>query len=64
MNYAESYKEEKMKDANFREAYLEEKFKLDLEFMLDELADKIKMEQSYKELLKGVNKIKRKLVTV
>ena len=37
---------------------------IQVQFLLDELADKIKMEQSYKELLKGVNKIKRKLVAV
>ncbi|MDT3739327.1 MAG: hypothetical protein RO257_07485 [Candidatus Kapabacteria bacterium] len=61
MNYAQEYKEEKMKDLSFRKAYLEEKTKLDLEFMLDELSDKIKLEKSYSELLKGVKKIKRTL---
>jgi hypothetical protein len=62
MNYAQVYKEEKMKDKTFRKAYLEEKTKLDIEFMLDELSDKIKLEKSYSELLKGVRKIKRALI--
>ena len=61
MNYAQEYKEEKMKDPTFRKAYEEEKTLLDLEFMLDELSDKIKLEKSYNELLKGVNRIKRVL---
>jgi hypothetical protein len=61
MNYARAYKEEKMKDTSFRKAYLEEKTKLDIEFMLDELTDKIKLERSYSELMKGVKKIKRVL---
>ena len=62
MNNAQKYKEENMKDLAFRKAYLEEKTKLDLEFMLDELTDKIKLENSYDELMKGVKKIKRVLV--
>ena len=62
MNNAEAYINEKMKDPTFRTAYLEEKTKLDIEFMLDELTDKIKMEKSYSELLKGVKKIKKILV--
>ncbi len=59
MNYAQVYKEEKMNDTAFRKAYLEEKSLLDIEFMLDELSDKIKLEKSYNELLKTVRKIKR-----
>ncbi|MFH1050959.1 MAG: hypothetical protein V1779_08555 [bacterium] len=62
MNNAQKYWEENMKDLTFRKAYLEEKTKLDLEFMLDELENKIKMETKYNDLLKGVRKIKRVLV--
>jgi len=61
MNNAEAYKSEKMKNAEFKEAYYVEKLKLDIEFMLDELSEKIKMEQSYNHLLKGVNKMKLKI---
>ena len=62
MNNAQKYWEENMKDKTFRKAYLEEKTKLDLEFMLDELENKIKMETNYNELMKGIRKIKRVLV--
>lgn len=62
MNNAQKYWDENMKDLTFRKAYLEEKTKLDLEFMLDELENKIKMETNYNELMKGVRKIKRVLV--
>ena len=62
MNNAQKYWDENMKDLTFRKAYLEEKTKLDLEFMLDELENKIKMESNYNELMKGVRKIKRVLV--
>ncbi len=62
MNNAQKYWEESMKDLTFRKAYLEEKTKLDIEFMLDELENKIKMESNYNELMKGVRKIKRVLV--
>ena len=61
MNYAQAYKEEKMKNATFRDAYLEEKTKLDIEFMLDELLNSIKLEKSYSDLMKGVKRIKSAL---
>ena len=61
MNIAQEYKKKNMMDPEFKKAYLEEKMKLDLEFMLDELTQEIKMEKSYPELLKGVKKIKRVL---
>jgi len=47
MNIAEKYFAGKMKDEEFRKAYQEEKLKLDIEFMLDELLEEIKMEKSY-----------------
>jgi len=43
----EKYIAGKMKDEEFRKAYQEEKLKLDIEFMLDELLEEIKMEKSY-----------------
>lgn len=64
MNIAEKYFAEKMKDEEFRKAYNEEKLKLDIEFLLDDLIKKIKMESSYNELLKGANRIRRTLKTV
>jgi hypothetical protein len=43
MNIAEKYYAEKMKDEKFRKTYDEEKLKLDIEFLLDDLIKKIKM---------------------
>jgi hypothetical protein len=63
MNIAEKYFAEKMKDDEFRKAYNDEKLKLDIEFLLDDLTKKIQIESSYNELLKGVNRIKRTLKT-
>ena len=40
MNIAEKYFAEKMKDEEFRKAYNEEKLKLDIEFLLDDLIKK------------------------
>ena len=62
MNNAQKYISENMKDSEFRTAYLEEKTKLDLEFLLNDLTEKIKLERSYSELMQGVRKIKRVLV--
>ena len=64
MNIAEKYFDKKMKDEAFRKAYSEEKLKLDIEFLLDDLTKQIQMESSYNELLKGVKKIRRTLKTV
>ena len=63
MNLAEKYFAEKMKDDEFRKSYIEEKLRLDIEFLLDDLTKKIQMESSYNELLKGVKRIRRTLKT-
>ena len=64
MTNAEKYFQEKMKDPNFKEIYLQEKFKLDLEFQLDELKEQIKIRKSKTTLIRGVNKIKKSLEIV
>ncbi len=59
MNNAKQIINNKMKDDNFRRYYIEEKLKLDLEFIIDELNDNIKNDKPKKEILKGVKKLKR-----
>ena len=59
MNNARQYIENKMKDENFRRSYVEEKLKIDLEFIIDELNENIKNDKPKNELLKGVKKLKR-----
>jgi hypothetical protein len=61
MNIAQKYFDEKLKDDEFRKAYSEEKLRLDIEFMVDELKDKIKADKSKLSLIREVNKIKRVL---
>lgn len=61
MNNAEKYINEQLKDEEFRNVYFEEKLKIDLEFLIDELGEKIKSNQSKTSLIRGLNKIKRTL---
>lgn len=61
MNNAQKYFNKKMEDVSFRKAYLEEKTKLDLEFLVDELYNDIKLDKPSNELIKGVRKIKHVL---
>ncbi|OGU42680.1 MAG: hypothetical protein A2X61_10585 [Ignavibacteria bacterium GWB2_35_12] len=61
MNNSKKYFKLKMKDTSFKKAYLEEKTKLDLEFLVDELYNDIKLDKPSNELIKGVRKIKHVL---
>lgn len=64
MNSAELYFEEKMQNEEFSKQYIIEKKKLDIEFLLDDLTQKIQMESSYNDLLKSVKRIKKTLKAV
>ena len=61
MTNAEKYFFEQMKDPEFKEAFLKEKLKLDIEYQLDELKAKINSGSSKSTLIRGVNKIKKTL---
>ena len=60
-NTAEKYISDKMQIPSFEKAYLEEKTKLDLEFLLDGLIEKINAEVAYSIILKDVKAIKHTL---
>ena len=64
MTKAEKYFFELMKDPEFKESFLQEKLKLDLEYKLEDLKEKIKSGESKTVLLKRVNQIKRALTAV
>ena len=64
MNIAEKYFTEKMENEEFRKSYSEEKLRLDIEFLLDDLTKNIQMESPYNELLKRVKRIRRTLKAV
>lgn len=61
MTNAEKYFFEQMKDPEFKESFFQEKLKLDIEYQLDELKDKIKDGKSKTTLIKGINNIKKTL---
>ena len=64
MTKAEEYFFELMKDAEFKESFFQEKIKLDLEYQLDDLKEKIKNGKPKTLLIQGVNRIKKTLATV
>ena len=52
------------KDPEFKAGFFQEKIKLDVEYQLDDLKDKIKKGKSKTTLIKGINKIKKTLAVV
>jgi hypothetical protein len=62
MNNAQKYVSKQMENEEFRQAYFEEKMKLDLEFLIDELVESIKLNKPKHDLLKGARRIKRMLI--
>ncbi len=61
MTKAEEYFQELMKDPEFKESFFQEKIKLDIEYQLEDLKEKIKSGKSKLTLIKGLNKIKKTL---
>ena len=59
MNNAKKYISKKMKNNEFKQSLLEEKLKIDLEFMIDELNENIKNNKPKEELLISVSELKR-----
>ena len=59
MNNAKKYISKKMKNTEFKQSLLEEKLKIDLEFMIDELNENIKNNKPKEELLISVSELKR-----
>lgn len=58
MRNGKTHINENVKDISFRKAFLEEKTKLDLELLIDELYEDIKTEKPKNILIKSVKKIK------
>ena len=61
MTNAEKYFLEQMNDDEFKKLFFQEKIRLDIDYQLDELKEKIKTGKSKSILLRGVNKIKKSL---
>ena len=59
MSIAEKYFKEQMKSGEFRQAYLEEKTRLDIEYRLEELKRDIKGRKSPDELIEKVEDLEK-----
>lgn len=64
MNIAEEYLEKQFSSEEFTRSFLEEKVKLDLEYLLEELKRDIQTHKSPEELIKKVDSIEEFVMTV
>ena len=64
MTNAEKYFFEQMQDPEFKQSFFQEKLKLDIEYQLDDLKEKIKTGKSKTTLIRNINQIKKSLETV
>ncbi len=64
MNIAEKYFQEQLSVAEFRNSYLEEKVKLDIEYQLEELKKDINSFKPVEELIEKIETIEKYLVAV
>jgi hypothetical protein len=64
MSVADKYFKKQMKSEEFRQSYLEEKVKLDIEYRLEELKKDIQGNKSADELIKKVDSIERFVMSV
>jgi hypothetical protein len=59
MSIAEKYFKEQMKSGEFRQAYLEEKTRLDIEYRLEELKRDIQKRKSTSEVIEKVEDLEK-----
>ncbi|MBM4338079.1 MAG: hypothetical protein FJ110_00900 [Deltaproteobacteria bacterium] len=64
MSIAERYFKKQLKSEEFRQSYLEEKVKLDIEYRLEELKRDIQGNKSADELIEKVDSIERFVMSV
>ena len=64
MNIAHAYFQQQLTSEEFRQAYFEEKAKLDIEYQLEELKHAIRIQQPIEELLQKIDDIERYVMAV
>lgn len=64
MTIAKRYFQKQFTDKEFKQAYLEEKIKLDIEYQLEELKRDIKTSKPVKELIKRIDSIEQYVMSV
>jgi len=64
MNIAEKYFKKQFSSGEFRQSFLEEKVKLDIEYKLEELKRDIRTYKSHEELVTKVDSIEQYAISV
>jgi len=64
MNTAEQYFQKQLAIPDFKQFYLEEKVKLDIEYQLKELEEDIQSGKPVEELINAVNRIEQYVMSV
>jgi len=59
MNIAQAYFRQQCENAEFRQAYLEETTKLDIEYQLEELKQAVQARKSIEDLIRKIERIER-----
>lgn len=59
MSIAKKYLHKQLANKEFKQSYLEEKIKLDIEYQLEELKKDIKTSKSIEDLIRKVNSIEQ-----
>ena len=59
MNIAKKYFQKQISVTEFKQSYLEEKVKLDIEYQLEELKKDIQSCKSSEEIIKKINRIEK-----
>ena len=64
MNNAKRYFQNQLDNPRFRQSYLEEKVKLDIEYFLEDLKLDIKECKSGEEIIEKINRIEKYIMSV
>ena len=64
MNIAEKYLKKQLSSDEFKQSFLEEKIKLDIEYRLEELKKDIRTSKSPDDLIKKVDSIEQYIMSV
>lgn len=64
MNTAKRYFQKQISVAEFKQSYLEEKVKLDIEYQLEELKKDIQSCKPSKEIIKKIDRIEKYVLSV
>lgn len=64
MNTAKKYFQKQLFVPEFKQSYMEEKVKLDIEYQLEELKKDIQSSKSSKEIIRKINRLEKYVLAV